>query len=327
MFEMLLCPGKTGQQYFPNSGPGTKFLKTGNEDIGWFGQITGAELFQGWEVSQALNLTAGLAYNDTNSYWLKFIYKGKFLFIASQPTRRNLSWNDVYSAGGIYGVKGNGAYPMPGNAVDQWRVMMKEEAGVSVPWKFSIRSLNGAAEPFNPADTNVLKLATGNEHNDLLYRLVNVAGLPNTGVFEQWGYTALSPSTATATILKESSSTNTANAEVRIANGTTLVGAKNAPQATDAAFRPVLELLDDATNAYGPYRPYTEYTGNNGPLSLTGVFADVVYNPSPLLLVEGGNGLVYPTMQSVVMVDAVHRPRDLSIYNPIYPVSMSFTNT
>lgn len=327
MYEQLLTSGITkGAKYFPNSGPGTKYLKAGDENIGWFGTVTHAELFQGWEVSSALNLTAGTAYNDTaGTYWLKFIYNGKFLFISQQPTRRNLSWNDVYSAGSIYGVRGNGTYPMSGNPVDQWRIMVKEEVGRDIPWKFAVRSLNGAADPFNPADLNALKLATGNEHNDLIYRLVNVAGLPNKAAFENWGYTALSPSTAAATILKETSSSTITNASVRIANGTTLVGAKNAPQATDAAYRPVLELLDN-TYVFDPYRLYTQYTGNQGPLSVTGTFIDVVYNPVQLKIDDSATTRLV-AMTSIAFLDPVHSPRHLVVSNTITPVSMTFTRT
>jgi hypothetical protein len=126
MLEALLMGVKTGQQYFPNSGPGNKTLKAGDVNIGYFGAVTSAELFNGWEVSTAVSLTAGSAFNDTNTTWLKFVYNGKFLFIAKEPVRRQLAWDDIYKAGAVYGVKGNGPYPTPGSPTDQWRIMVKK---------------------------------------------------------------------------------------------------------------------------------------------------------------------------------------------------------
>ena len=327
MFEMLLYSGYSGKPFFPDSGPGSKYLKAGNADIGWFGLVTSAELFQGWEVSSALNLTAGSAFNENNTTWMKFVYYGKYLFVAQQPLRRNLSWNDVYSAGGIYGVRGPGTYPMPGNSVDQMRIMIKPEAGVEIPWKLAVRSMSGAAEPFNPADTNALRLATGNEHNDLIYRLIiNGTGLPAMGTWEAWTGSVISPSTATATILKETSSTNTLNAEVRTATGTTLVGAKNAPQATDAAWRPVLELLKGDTYVFSPYAVYHEYLGNQGPASITSQFIDVVYAPTQVLSTEAGDAKVL-NISTTSFVDVARSPSYPVVSNTITPVAMTFTRT
>ena len=324
MFEMLLSSGKAALKSYPKSGPGIKTLKAGNETIGYFGLVSGSELFQGSDISAKVNLQAGLAFNDTNTQWMKFIYNGKFLFIAQQPIRRNLSWNDVYSAGAMYGVKGPGPYPMPGNPVDQYPLMIKYES--TTAWKFVVRTISGATEPFNPSDTNALKLATGNEHNDLLYRMVDVAGLPNTGVFEKNAYTLLSPSTATATILKETSSTNVLNGSVRMANGTTLVGAKNTPQATDAAWRPVLELLDDDLTVYDPYFLYPEYPGARGPLTVAGTSVDYTSNPVQLIA-DDQNTIKATHMQSVAIVDPVQWPKNLYTSFPISPVTMTFART
>jgi hypothetical protein len=326
MNELLLSSGNQGQMYFPNSGPGTKVLKAGDATIGWFGIVTGAELFQGWEVSTALSLSAGTVLNETNNNWLKFVYQGKYLFIAEKVWRYNLTWNDLYLAGGVYGVKGNGTYPMPSNATSQWKVMIKPEAGYDVPWKMSIRTLQGAtADPFAPGDLNALKLATGNEYNDLLYRLINSAGLPNMGVFEQWAITALGAAPALNTLCKESSSANTLQTLTRSTNGTTAVGAKATVISTDTGWRPVLELLDSDANAFNPYRLYSEYTGNAGPLSVTGSFVDVVYSPTLFRVTDTDTPKI--NIQSVAIVDAAQPPSNLRVANPLNSVSMTFTRT
>jgi hypothetical protein len=164
---------------------------------------------------------------------------------------------------------------------------------------------------------------TGFEWNDLMYRLISGSGLVNGGLFEQWAYTVIHPSTATATLIQETSNANVLQGFYRQGPGNTVVGAKASVMATDTAWRPVLELVDSDMNVFNPYNLYSEYTGNAGPLSMTGAFIDVVQNPFQLLSDEGGIAKM-PVIQSVAFVDMVRRPSNLTVVNPLVPVSMSF---
>lgn len=329
MNELLLSTGAMGQQYFPNSGPGRKTLKAGNEQIGYFGTLSSVELFQGWEVSSALGFTAGSVNKEADNIWMKFIYHGKFLFVCKEYTRYNLSWDDVYKAGAMYGLKGNGPYPVAGFAKDQWTVMVKEESGVAIPWKLVPRTIHGTSvDPYVGVDYTAFGFAEGNEHNDLIFRLLTdgANSRPNTGIFEKWTGAELGISGNTNYgFIQETSVANVANSMVRGPTGSTVNSPKATIGASTGGWRPVLELVGD-DNAFNPYRLYQEYTGNQGPLSIAGQFIDVVYSPTQFKVTDGA-AILAPAVQSVAFVDYARRPQNLAVANPIYPVAMSFTRT
>lgn len=329
MYELLMSSVNKGQSYFPDSGPGNKILKKGNSDIGYFGTVTSTELFAGWELSTALGFTAGTVYKEDANTWMKFIYKGKYLFVCKEITRFNLSWNDIYKAGAMYGIKGPGPYPVAGSAKDQFNIMVKEEAGVSMPWKLVIRSLKGAnVDPYVGVDYTAFGLAEGNEFNDLIFRLLAVGanGRPNTGIFETWPGADLMMGTGQNTILQETSQANVANAMVRGATGTTIQAVKATVRAAADGWRPVLELVPGSDVAFNPYRLYSQYTGNNGPLSVTGLMVDPVMNPFQLRADDNATTRIV-AMTSVAIFEAVYTPRQVTVSNPITPVSMTFTRT
>jgi hypothetical protein len=330
MNELLLFSGALGKQYFPESGPGNKNLRAGNEDIGYFGTVSSVELFQGWEISTALNFTAGLVNKETDNVWMKFIYKGKFLFVCKDFTRYNLSWNDVYKAGAMYGMNSNGPYPVAGSPTSQWNILVKPESGVTIPWKLAIRTMKGASvDPYVGVDYTAFGLAEGNEHNDLIFRLLTTGanGRPNTGLFEKWpGVDLGAGGNTTLGILQETSAANVANAMFRGPTGVTAGGAKATVRATSDGWRPVLELVSGENHAFNPYALYSQYTGNAGPLSVTGVFTDVVY--SPVLLTSSDASVVkVPSSLSATFIDQARRPQNLTVVNQLLPVSMSFTRT
>lgn len=329
MIESLLSGGQQGRTYFPESGPGNKYLRRGTEEIGYFGTVTDTELFAGWEIATFLNLNAGIADKISNNTWMKFIYKGKFLFVCKEFIRYSLSWNDIYNVGAMYGVKGPGLYPVSGSPADQWKIMLKQEAGVSVPWKLAVRTMKGAnVDPYVGVDYTAFGLAEGNEYNDLMYRLLAVGtnSRPNTGIFEQWvGDTELAGGFAQYTILQETSVANVGVCMFRGPTGTTLGGNKATTRAAIDGYRPVLELIT-GDNVFSPYRVYSQYTGNMGPLSVTGEFVDVVQNPFQLRA-EDPSTVKLPLVQSVSFVDVAMPPSKVTVVNPLYPVSMTFTRT
>lgn len=331
MIEQLLSAGVQGQTYFPNSGPGRKTLVKGNEDIGYFGTLTSTELFAGWEVSSFLGLTAGLVSKELDNIWMKYIYRGKFLFLAKEPLRTSVTWNDLYKVGAVYGTKDNGLYPVAGFATSQFRVMLKEEAGYSVPWKLAVRCLKGApADPYIGTDYTAMGLiADGIEYNDLIYRLLSLGanGRPNTGIFEQWSGNDLGVLAAGGgyTVLQETSQANVANTHVRGPTGASLSSIKATVTAAREAWRPVFELIDD-DSVFAPYRVYSQYTGNAGPLSVTGAFVDVVQNPFQLTVTDEAD-IKGPSIQSVSFVDVAQLPSNLTVASPLYPVAMTFART
>lgn len=328
MIEQLISSGNKGQTYFPDSGPGRKTLLKGTEQIGYFGTLTATELFDGWEVSSFLGLTAGTINKETGNIWMKYIYHGKFLFVCKDLLRTSVTWNDLYKVGAIYGAKGNGLYPVSGFSTDQFRVMLKEEAGYPVPWKLAVRVLKGAlADPYVGVDYTAMGLvADGIEYNDLIYRLLtlNANSRPNTAVFEQFPGTELGTTAPGGgyTALQETSQDNINNSHARSPTGSSLSSVKATGQ---VAWRPVFELINNDA-VFAPYRVYQEYTGNAGPLSVTGTFVDVVESPFQFRVTDEAD-IKGPSIQSATFVDVVFGPNNLTVANPLYPVAMTFTRT
>lgn len=137
MIELLQASMANGQEY-PDSGPGPKTLQYGNEDLGYFGTLAATDFFTQTELATAVNMFGG-SLEQENPDWIKCFINKKILFIPSQPIRTALSWNDLYSAGIIYGTEDNGKYP-GSPAVYQTRIVGKRGSN------FVVRTF-GAGDP------------------------------------------------------------------------------------------------------------------------------------------------------------------------------------
>lgn len=102
--EIALTPNKV-LAYMPYTGPGPQVLLRGDWNFGYFGKMPMTDLFSIQECQlQVGPLPAPAAINNaTDLGWLKFVYKGKILFIASQAIYGALNWETLYRAGVIYG--------------------------------------------------------------------------------------------------------------------------------------------------------------------------------------------------------------------------------
>ena len=149
MFEnMLALKAKLG-----DGGPGGKELIAGDYNAGYFGVATASEFTTGDNLASLIGLTIGTTMNSTTD-WLKFIYKGKVLYVPKKPIRSELSWNDLQQKGAVTGttivtIKGR-----------QYKVRLMKGSGVN-PY----RGVNDAPDdPFT----------IGSEYNDLMYRVCTV---------------------------------------------------------------------------------------------------------------------------------------------------------
>jgi len=141
-------------------------------DTGFYGEVATANLVTGANLDGDAGLSSGTAYNST-APWLKF-YVGPnadcnrnngvayVLFVASKPYRYNLSWNNIYDAGCVYGVDGNGPYNSGSNTNQLTTVTYGG-------YNFKVRLLTGADdEPFVDDDND---MGDNSEWNDLMYRV------------------------------------------------------------------------------------------------------------------------------------------------------------
>jgi len=109
----------------PYTGPGPTTIQTGTWERGFFGLVQASDMPSNPEFQAILG--SGVT-NSNNAGWLKFIWKGKVMFAPLYRVLANISWNQLYLAGCVYGVTGPG--PATGHgltATDQRRVITKGE--------------------------------------------------------------------------------------------------------------------------------------------------------------------------------------------------------
>lgn len=244
MLELLIGIGNRGQTYFPDSGPGSKYLLSGNEQAGYFGQVTAAEMVDGWQVAELGPLTAGTPGKNTGLTWLKFFYKGKVIYIAKQQVILNVSWNDVYNAGLVYGEQGVGLYPV-GAGVDQFRYLTVEEGAK----RFFLKARLPQGSNADPG-SDLAAYNTDTEWNDLMYAVASTGTAPL-----KWANFTAAELSAAGTVISMMKETYNANVNAVVTRGgttTVLVGGTVGKTSATTHWRPVLELFDPTGMVFNP---------------------------------------------------------------------------
>lgn len=100
---------------FPDSGPGSKVMLVGNlEDGGYFGRVSANEMLSSAELfNQILNVDntdGSYPQPSEDMYWVKFAYKGKYLFFPSSVIAQT-TWAGLYARGAVYGDETTGTFP------------------------------------------------------------------------------------------------------------------------------------------------------------------------------------------------------------------------
>ena len=179
MFEALVGIGSRGQTLFPDSGPGSKNLLYGNEQLGYFGSVAQADMVNAGKIRSLFNFYAGV--DDSNVFvWHKMFYKGRVLFIPSQTLAYNLSWNQLYNAGLVYGVDGNG-YAPTATPTNQFKIL---NVGTDV-LKIRLLSADSNPDPTTFVSQQLLTSGpanvTGSEWVSLVYALIQNAPVGYSG--------------------------------------------------------------------------------------------------------------------------------------------------
>ena len=184
---------------YPGSGPGSKSLAFGDENIGYFGEVSAAEMMTHLELRNAIG--ASWPSMRTDSGWFKFFHKGVVKFISKNTLATGLTWNQVYGAGVMYGTDDFGKYPVaPG--VNQRKVI--QWARESKTWTFVPHLITGCAT--DPNTTGVAP-QPDTEWYDLMFR-VFTGTQPNAGTFAQ--YAAADVAMHVAHTVPETAGSNTA---------------------------------------------------------------------------------------------------------------------
>jgi len=130
--------------YTPPVGPGPTTLLAGDDQLGWYGEVTGEELITYSGLSSAVGMSAGTLQHDAESTWLKFAHQGQILFVAKKPIRHTVTWDDINAVNAVYD---DVSAPTVQVGSDNLRVTLLT---------------GGDADPTSSA---------GGEWNDLLYRV------------------------------------------------------------------------------------------------------------------------------------------------------------
>lgn len=89
---------------YPNSGPGTKELRIGDEQLGYFGTVTGVLMPTNGDIINGVMAGSGItppAVGSTVRDWMKFYYKGKVIFIP-KSNMSGTTWDNLYKSGSMY---------------------------------------------------------------------------------------------------------------------------------------------------------------------------------------------------------------------------------
>lgn len=197
----------------PSGSPGPAKLMHGSLSAGYFGFVSAGELITGTSLASQVGISQGTS-QFSNEGWFKYVYQEKICFVAKKPIRHSISWNNINSAGCVFGTK------------------TITIGGLT----YKVRLLTGGNG--NPADK------AGGEWNIIMYGL-HQDQEPNWGVYtDQDLHTHNTFGNGTYSWCQETSKDNDAFRVHRGYSGVTYFNTRPASNATDFyGWRPVLELI------------------------------------------------------------------------------------
>jgi hypothetical protein len=268
MIEALLAGGARGQTNFPDSGPGSKNLLYGNEQLGYFGTLTPAEMVTLGSLRAQFNFFAG---TDENAayVWVKMFYKGRVLFFPSNTIAYNISWNQLYNAGLVYGVDGNG-YAPTGTPTNQFKIL---NVGKDV-LKLRLFTADSNPDPTSFLSQQLLTSGgvniTGSEWVSLIYAIVGNAPAGYSG--PKWSiFSSNSFGWGGRKIVTQRTMSNSASNAQHVDN----VYSYAAPKAELNYWLPVLELIPGNELPLLPYINLTAQLDPLQPVSIEDIVQDV----------------------------------------------------
>lgn len=159
-------------------GHGPVNLVAGDMWAGYFGEVSGADLFLGDDLASELGVDEGILQNS-DAGWLKFAWRGQIIYIAKKSFMHSVTWDHLYARGVVYGTDDNGLYPR-GTPTNQYTLVEKDNFG------YIVQLMTGAAS--DPIDTTyraetwsgTLGMGAGSMWNDLMYRVhANIPTVPS----------------------------------------------------------------------------------------------------------------------------------------------------
>lgn len=106
MLECFLGGGPVVRDTGPGPQDLLKSYKAGPGKLtGFYGRVASADFITYSQLLTGVNLGGSL---NTDIGWMKLHIDGKVLFVPRSPICTNITWNQIYNAGAVYGIPGAG---------------------------------------------------------------------------------------------------------------------------------------------------------------------------------------------------------------------------
>lgn len=244
MQEMMIAGGAGA--YYPWSGPGSKKLEKGTLEAGYFGEVTGKELFDFNGFKELVGITAGIYSPSQFQAWLKFAYRGKIIYTTKYRLLSNISWLDIYAAGAAYGMKGPGIAPVPTpGAVDQFNMLIRMDDNIEGKyWPLILRLMNSSN-----TDNSAM---SGNWPSDQSEWDVLWGGIFNKG-WEKYDWATINTTVGGYNLTRERAESPNYTG---VRGGGSPLAKANGGSDTKYQYRPTLELVRDPNIVLDVYQPF-----------------------------------------------------------------------
>lgn len=156
-------------------GPGSNLLLQGNENYGYYGNVSSGDFINTGVILSALKTLSGIPSTVIFPTWYKFIRNGKVFFVPDMQMG-DVTWNSLYAAGAVYGTNDNGPVDTPQNVNqlctfelngDLFKIRVPKGYPEGLKWGGGVVDLNTLAEAANKYS----------EYEDFLYPIIALTPL------------------------------------------------------------------------------------------------------------------------------------------------------
>jgi len=195
MYEMLMS-----RTVFPDTGLGLKKPIYGSLSLGYFGEMTDAEVMTVDEILHWTQFYSGTRVFDGENGWIKVAFKGRIYLISKKPILSGVTWDALYEAGLVYGTDDTGLF-QTANPTNQKTVWSK--GGYQYRIKL-LRGMGNRITPNDPYNSGTAANGTsgptpdfGTEWTQIMYSLLGIAGgdpnWPRKFTLAELGFTSAFP--------------------------------------------------------------------------------------------------------------------------------------